>query len=576
MASSSTPRPRPLGSLLASAQRITQKSFKRAGHGASNAWQVDSWEMFNLIGELRFMATTLSGRGAKAKIYVGEQQPDPTEDPVPVEDSTITSILTTIGSGPSGLSQLVDRLYTNLFIAGEGWLVGIPRHLLPPSLLPPTLSEDPNAQLDLLLAQDVPLGTSIDDLEWRMLSVSEVSSSTGGDVALKFGPGEAERVVCSPDDIFLIRVWRPHPEKWWEPDSPTRSSLPIMRELVGLSMKNGAEVDSRLAGAGVFIVPQSAQRALNIAAGRTDDEDSADELAEALMEAMGTAIRDRSSASALVPLILTVPDEVTEKFHHITFATPLDGTAGARIDQAIRRIALGLDAPPELLLGVANMNHWGAWLTDQQTVAQHIEPTLALVCDALTTQYLWPVLIDQGMAEEQARKYVVWYDVSHLVVRPNRTADAKEAHAAGVISDEAYRNAAGFDESEAPAVKQEEDTGNPVIKSLPPESALALELVKEHPQLTANPGLPGLVAQIRAVLRDEIPILETPTAQVPTKNGVPQLKVPALGPKPQSVPGGVAPAPAPPPEAAPSNGGPPQQQPTPAPTGPAAPAPVGG
>ena len=64
---------------------------------------------------------------------------------------------------------------------------------------------------------------------------------------------------------------------------------------------------------------------------------------------------------------------------------------------------------------------------------------------------------------------------------------------------------------------------------------MALELLKSHPVLAANPGLPGLVAQIRAVLHGDIPIVETPVAQIPEKGGVPQSKAPAIGPKPIAV-----------------------------------------
>jgi hypothetical protein len=183
-------------------------------------------------------------------------------------------------------------------------------------------------------------------------------------------------------------------------------------------------------------------------------------------------------------------------------------------DEAIRRLALGLDAPPELLLGTGGMNHWGAWLVMEDVVTTHLEPPLALICDALTTQYLWPVLIDQGLTQAQAHEYVIWYDVSDLVVRPNRASDAMALHSKGVISSDALLNATGFDESDAPDLSKQ-----------PLDVTMALELAQTHPALVANPGLPELVAQIRAVLAGNIPsTLETPTAQVPEEGGEPQAK----------------------------------------------------
>lgn len=492
---SSIERPRPLGSLVASAKRLTSQTITRQGSNAK-AWQEDAWEMFDLVGEQRFLSVTLAGRMSQARLYVGlTPEPNSTDDPEPTDNPDAIAVLDAVGSTASARAQLINRLGINLFVSGDGWLAGIPRELFPPSLLPIPVTP-PKEPVLVGLPQPAPdLNTiAIDELEWRMLSVTEVSSNAGGEVTLKLGEGETDKIVCSPDDIYLVRVWRPHPRRWWEADSPTRSSLPVLRELVGLTMHISAQVDSRLAGAGLLIVPQSAQRSLRQAAGVPDDDES-DQFTEALMEAMLKPIQDRANASALVPLVVTVPDESTALFNFITFAKPLDTEARNLRDEAIRRLALGQDAPPELLLGTGGMNHWGAWLVQQDVVATHLEPPLALICDALTTQYLWPVLVQQGMDESEARKYVVWYDVSHLVVRPNQSQDAMVLHDRGVISDTALRQSTGFDETDTP----------PAYASLEPDVVLALQLAGAHPILFQNPGLPQLVAQIRAAGANNIP-----------------------------------------------------------------------
>ena len=169
------------------------------------------------------------------------------------------------------------------------------------------------------------------------------------------------------------------------------------------------------------------------------------------MLAMLEPIRDRSNASALVPIVATVPDEATDRFSYMDFSKPLDDGAPGMVDQAIRRIALGMDCPPELLLGAGSMNHWGAWLSSIETVRQHITPAVELICDALTTQYLWPVLTSAfGMSQEEARRHVVWYEVEHLIVRPNRTGEAVDLFDRGIISAAAVRREAGYEEQDAP------------------------------------------------------------------------------------------------------------------------------
>src|SRR3546814_19565748 len=84
-----------------------------------------------------------------------------------------------------------------------------------------------------------------------------------------------------------------------------------------------------------------------------------------------------------------------------TFHTPFDEETRELREEAIRRLALGQDAPPELLLGVGNMNHWGAWLVQADTINTHVEPPLARFCDAATTQFLRPVLEARGIAEPE-------------------------------------------------------------------------------------------------------------------------------------------------------------------------------
>lgn len=514
------PRPRPLSSLLASARRLTGADRAREVKPKAEDWQTDAWSMYDLVGEQRFLANTLAGRMAQARFYVGRRSDDPLGDPVPLDpemegqedDQTILDVFDAFGGGAAGRAQMTLRLGINLFVAGDGWIVGVPRDLLPPHLRavlsdgePPTM-KPPGAPSDRAGARGVPGAMpddptspylALDDLEWRAMSVSEVTTDAQGDYVVHYGGQKDERVTLDADHIVLIRVWRPHPQKAWQADSPTRSSLPVLRELVGLTMHIGAQVDSRLAGAGLLIVPQSAEDALR-ASRATPDDDAADDsdedaFTEALIEAMTTPINDRSSASAVVPLVVTVPDDVTDKFHHMTFANALDEEARELRDESIRRLALGQDAPPELLLGTGGMNHWGAWLVREDVVTTHIEPPLSLICDAWTTQYLWPTLTELGYAEEDAREYVVWYDVSHMIVRPNRSTDAATLYDRGVLSDSTLRASMGFSDDDAPGVDGEE---------FDPAVALAWELVKSAPALLTTPGLPAIVDQIRAVMGD--------------------------------------------------------------------------
>lgn len=502
----------PLQTLVASAKRIGQTDIKtkkkRTGRGGSSSgWQEDAWDMYDLVGEQRFLATNLAGQLSKAHLYVGKYEAgqDSPERLEGSEGQVAQDLLDSFGSSEAGRAQILNRLAVNLFVPGEGWVVGIPpgdpSQLSGDDLTGPGTDGNGTTPGGLVITQrigddgevegqSVLDNVDVQDLEWRMLSVSEVSiNGTTGKVELTLDEGE--KAEYDPDDLYLIRVWRPHPRKWWEADSPTRSSLPVLKELVGLTMHVSAQIDSRLAGAGLLAIPQSVQRALAEQAGQDPDE-AGDQFTDALIEAMLTPISDRASASAIVPLVITVPDDAVDKIKHISFSQPLDTAAQQLRDEAIRRLALGQDAPPELLLGTGNMNHWGGWLVQQETVSTHIEPVLALICDAMTTQYLWPALLDSGMDEEEAQEYVIWYDVAHLIARPNLGADALTLHERGAITDETLRRTHGFDDTDAP--ETEEAVHDDLALSM------VMDMIRTAPTLAQSPGLSVLLEQVRQVL----------------------------------------------------------------------------
>lgn len=402
----SAPKPRPGGSLLASAHRITSKNSKDRVRGtyqvpAAAGWQSDAWDMYDMVGEQRFLTATLAGRTGQARFYVGTMPESPTAEPDPTEDQALIDLFDSLGGTAVRWHQMVVRQALNLLVAGEVWLVGIPPTLLYPGsqivdALPteggPDLLEDLN---------------TVHSLEWHVLSVSEVMFLEGNRVRVNMSASGAGSVEAPIDDLYLIRIWRPHPRWSWEAESPTRSCLPTLRELVGLTMHIGAQIDSRLAGAGLLFVPQTASAALKRQSGLPEDSEE-DPFTESLMQAMLTPIQDRGVPSALVPLIVTAPDESIDKFRYMSFSGPLDAEARELRDEAIRRLALGQDAPPELLLGVSGMNHWGCVDTETEILTKRGWQTL----DTLeATDVVLTLNHDTGLSEWQEMEAVQRYEV---------------------------------------------------------------------------------------------------------------------------------------------------------------------
>ncbi|MGW3447323.1 Hint domain-containing protein [Streptomyces sp. NPDC001076] len=93
-----------------------------------------------------------------------------------------------------------------------------------------------------------------------------------------------------------------------------------------------------------------------------------------------------------------------------------------------------------------------AWAISAEAVRLGVEPRLAIVCHALTTQWLRPLLEDEAV--EDPDEWLVWYDTSQLRVQANRAQTALEAYQAGLISAAAARRETGFDEADAPTAEE--------------------------------------------------------------------------------------------------------------------------
>jgi hypothetical protein len=245
-----------------------------------------------------------------------------------------------------------------------------------------------------------------------------------------------------------------------------------------------AQIDSRLAGAGVYWIPNEIlQSAKAPETGQAPASFSNNAVLNAIMTGMLLPIEDRANASAIVPTLMGAPGDWIDKIRHDTFATPFDENTKELREEAIRRLGLNLDSPPELLQGMGDANHWGMWLVRDEVVQSHVAPRGDLIADALTTGFYRPIKKQQGDADPES--YTLRFDYSGLVQRPNRLADASQLHAVGAISDKALREAGGFEEEDAPSSKE---------KAI----AMALQVAASNPQLLDN--MPEIVSAVMALL----------------------------------------------------------------------------
>ncbi|WP_433856664.1 hypothetical protein [Streptomyces kronopolitis] len=417
--------------LAAAASRYTSRKIRGRGAG-DQTWQQRTYDMYHQVPEVRFAASWIGNAMSGARLYAGRRADDGTIEQAP-DEHRASEIVAQIAGGPDGQAKMLGAFGKHLTVPGEGWIVVRPND----QVLSPYSPEDGH--------------------DWRVLSVREVRQQQGKLIAEIEGEEvpipEGDPDTMDPDGPVAIRVWDPDPERAIEADSPVRSSLELLEELLLLNAAVKAIARSRITGRGLLLVPKGTRFPSNQQQGEEDD------LIEVFMTIAETAIRDPESAAATVPILLELPADTISDFKHVTFESEFDELALKLRDEAVRRFATGLEIPAEILLGLGDVNHWGAWALTSEAIRLGIEPKLGTVAYALTQQWLRPILESEG--DPDWHRWLVWYDTSPLRVRTNRSETALQAFDRGVISAEALRRETGFDDSDAPdEEEQQERNGN--------------------------------------------------------------------------------------------------------------------
>ena len=371
----------------------------------AESWQAEIWELLEEVPELRFVADRQAAAVSQCRLFIGRKGAADAQ-PTPVEDGPIFEMSQAMFGDTAATAQ-------NLWRAGLHLVV--------------------NGETELVITDD---GGS--NRSWAAWSAQEVTGSA--DTGWKINDGVDSWDLRDMD--LLVRCWRPSPNRQQMAHSQARAVMPIARELIGLTKYVGAQIDSRLAGAGLLLVPQGIVPMRG--QGYSDDTS----FSAALLTSMTVPVGDRDSAASLVPLIAEVDPALIDKVQHIKFDSVLDPKAHELRDEAIRRIGLGMDSDPSVLLGMNSANHWSGWLISEDEVRLSVAPTTATICYSLTVGWLQPYLRAAGV--DDADEYVVWFDATPLELRPDRSKDSQTLGERGLLSDATVRRENGFSDADAP------------------------------------------------------------------------------------------------------------------------------
>jgi len=422
---------------------LDQASSWKTWKFGNREWQAEGWRLYDIIGELHKLSGRVGDSIAQARLYVTEVD-ETGEEQGEVQDVTIARLAAIpLGTG----AQRDDNLRLagiDLAVGGECWIVG-----------------EGAAAGDPTTAEGnwfVVTGAAFKKLGERII-VRRPKVRDGGELELTDGK-----------DI-LIRCWRPHPNDTDQADSFTRSAIVPLREIELLTKREFAELDSRLTGAGFWFLPEG----IDFPRGEDDQPGLAGFMAYA-QRAAAASMADQSTASAMVPIMATVPDHMMEhldKFRPINFWSELSAEISPMKDKAIARVASMAEIPAEVLTGIADANHWTAWLISDEGI-RWLSGYLGPVADALTRGFLRRALTVMGIANPE--RYAFAFDTSTLAAKPNRLDEAVQLHDRFLIRDDEVVKAGAFSVDQMPTV---------------PERAaqILLKLVQTQPDLILDPAV---------------------------------------------------------------------------------------
>lgn len=381
------------------------------------SWQRELWDYYDSMGDFGYAVTWRSNMVSRVRLRAGKLEPG-NDEPTIVDDGVAAEIVAELSSDLSSVSDVMSSLSVHLDIPGEAWLIG-----------------------------EVVAGRN----RWQVRSNDEIRKrgDTYEVISETSALGNIEWRELAREH-YIVRIWRPHKRYRHLPYSPAKAARGAMRELELANRHITAQYLSRLASAGVVIFPDEITFPV-----RPEFADAVDPFVREWIETASEAIRTPGTAASVVPIPIRVPGEYIDKIKHIDFTLKLDEKIIEKRDAARRALASMINVPTELLFDAGSLNHWGLWQLEESAIKVHIAPDVEIMANGLTIGYLHPQLRARGV--EDWEQWVVWYDASEIIARPDRSNNVLKAYDRFEVNGKTLRREIGLTEDDAPSDKELED-----------------------------------------------------------------------------------------------------------------------
>lgn len=446
--------------LTAAAKILAPSGTSRTTHEIQyQTWQDEAWAFYRAEGEYWYGVTWLAQALSRVKLVAAVEVPGG-DEPEPLDDGDASDIVQSLGGGPGGQAALMKSFGIHLQVPGKVWLVG----------------------------EDLSVGLR----KWCTKSANELRKSSRGGFETLVDEGRWEPLS---NDSLVVPIWDPDPQYSFMATSPTRAALACLRKIDLFNRTIVAKLVSRLALNGFLFVPSEATFPV-----KEEFKDQPDPFMAELIDIAARAIKNPGDARSALPVPIKVKSELIEKFRHLKIfeVEEFRELIEAR-DKEIERLANMSNIPSEVMTGMGDVNHWTAWQLSEDAARIHVAPLAELVCSGLTAGFLQPTLVAEGksLTDAAGNRLVVWYDLSDLIAKPDKTEAATQAYDRNEISGESYRTLLNFDESMAPTSAQLKDQILLQALKIPELAAIAfkeltgIDVPTPAPVAGAPDALPG-------------------------------------------------------------------------------------
>lgn len=412
--------------LTAAAQAATPTQSGPSVTKLHEPWQIRAFGMYDLLGECWNPAQFYARGLAKIRYFPATVQDDGT--------------LKEIESGPEvDALQMISHVASDygrlMFLIGEG----------------------------RLCQSRPPKSNPAEAVVWEFLSPTEISLTNEDRTIVRDTPGgkveydniseDEEGREPDPGEMRMWRFWRKHPKNSALADSPIRPLLDVYEQLWWLTMRERAELQSRIADVGLLLIPEEIDFSPEGDAedeAKDGDDPEVDPFQAFVGEMFMASIKDPGTAPAAIPGVIRGPAEYLHPDFFRMVHTREGNTSlftSDREEALLKRLAVSLDMPVAALTGISGLNHWNAWKNEDEKW-QHIEPIAQLFATDVGSAYLRPLLLASGGNPATVEKIAVGYDNSEFTRDPDRGATAITLNKQGILSAEATLEANGWSEQE--------------------------------------------------------------------------------------------------------------------------------